>query len=55
MVSVICFDGIPFTLVEDQNANIQGGVYNYRMAMHFRTIKPVLKGELLTIGRGGSI
>lgn len=54
MVSVICSGMIPFTLVRDDNANIQGGVYNYRMRMNFRTIKNVFKGEILTIGRGGS-
>lgn len=53
LVSVLC-GAIPFTLVSDQAANVEGGVNNYRMRMIFRTIKPVLKGELLTIGRGGS-
>ncbi|XP_037040692.1 uncharacterized protein LOC119077589 [Bradysia coprophila] len=54
LVSVLCSGIIPFTLVNDQNANIQGGIIDYRMRMAFRTVKPVQKGDILTIGRGGS-
>lgn len=54
MVTVICTGTIPFTLVRDENANVQGGVYNYRMRMAFQTIKPIRRGEIITIGRGGS-
>lgn len=45
---------MPFTLVNDRSANVQGGIKSYRMRMVFRTTKPVLKGELLTIGHGVS-
>jgi len=55
MLSGICKGGLPFTLVNDTDANVQAGVLNYRMRMSFRTIRPLVKGDELKIGHGGSV
>jgi len=55
MVSVICKGGLPFTLVNDSEANVDAGVFNFRMRISFRAIRPLVKGDEFKIGLGGSV